>query len=50
VLPGGALPPGAPLQRTMLTLLSSQSNERLEFLAGFIADLNQAARDAMAEL
>jgi DNA-binding MarR family transcriptional regulator len=37
-----------PMQRAMLALLSGQSDDRLEFLAEFITDLNRAARDAPA--
>jgi DNA-binding MarR family transcriptional regulator len=36
-----------PMQRAMLTLLSSQSDDRLEFLSAFIANVNRAARSAL---
>jgi len=37
-----------PLDQAMRELLASQSDEHLDFLATFIADLNQAARRALA--
>lgn len=37
-----------PLDQAMRELLASQSDDNLEFLATFIADLNQAARGAQA--
>jgi DNA-binding MarR family transcriptional regulator len=37
-----------PLDQAMRELLASQSDASLQFLARFIADLNQAARGALA--
>jgi DNA-binding MarR family transcriptional regulator len=37
-----------PLERAMMMLLSTQSDDRLEFLAEFITDLNRAAAQALA--
>jgi DNA-binding MarR family transcriptional regulator len=37
-----------PLDEAMRGLLAGQGDAQLEFLAGFIADLNQAARGALA--
>jgi DNA-binding MarR family transcriptional regulator len=37
-----------PLDQAMRELLASQSDEHLDFLATFIADLNQTARRALA--
>jgi DNA-binding MarR family transcriptional regulator len=37
-----------PLERAMMMLLSTQSDDRLEFLAEFIADLNRAGAQALA--